>query len=426
MTRKIGRRRLLQGMGAAAVTLPFLRHAASAEADGHPKQLVVLFTPNSAMDASQWRPSSGFELPEIFAELRPYASRTLLVDGVDMAPAADDPKGGHNCMGMMLTGASLHYPNPSQSWVFTANGPSIDHHVGQGLSVEPLVIGARVDRAYGTYCMSYSDARAPVGPIVDPGRAFTRAFGEAGGTDDPAADARVEQRQSVLDLSARHLGDLIPRAPRADRRKLEQHLDEVRALEARLAGPEVSCDPTAPALGYDPWDNAEYPRVIRDQIDIGVQALRCGVTRVVSFQFGSSGGAGTPRGWPGLGISSSEGEHDIVHAWRGETSGSVYTDRVLLEQFYTQQLRYLLDSLGPDLDHTLVFWVKSIGYNHSSSNVPFMLIGGETDGSYRAGRHLDLGGAPNSALLANVANVMGVETPSFGEGPYASGPADLG
>lgn len=126
----------------------------------------------------------------------------------------------------------------------------------------------------------------------------------------------------MLDLSGRHLSELIPRAPRVDRLKLEQHLDEIRALERRLAGPE--------------------------------------------------------------------------------------------------------DSLGPDLDHTLVFWVKSIGYNHSWENVPSMLIGGEVDGSYRAGRHLDLGGAPNTALLASVCNIMGLDTAAFGEAPYAAPPADLG
>lgn len=63
-------------------------------------------------------------------------------------------KRGHNCIGMMLTGASLHYPNPSQTWVFTANGPSVDHHIARELGVDPLVLGARVSRTGGTYSMT--------------------------------------------------------------------------------------------------------------------------------------------------------------------------------------------------------------------------------------------------------------------------------
>lgn len=422
----LSRRTLLRGLGAALGTAPFFRFTPSALANTTTKRLLIFFTPNSAIHSNLWRPSAGSVLSPLFDPIRPYENRTLFIDGMDFGPGVDDTTRGHQYMGMLLTGASNHYPDPANIWQYTSEGVSIDHTIANASGYAPLVIGTGPSHATkGSYVLSYSGPRTPRRQTVDVAAAFNDAFSGVSATPVSAPTQQTDaerRRQSILDFSAKHFESLIPKLPRADQIKLERHRDELRSLEHRITNPPppVVCDPGSAPTG------GSFQALMRGHIDVAVQALRCLTTNVAVLQFGASGysGGGSPSSFVPS-VQSTLPEHDLIHAWNANTATAQVTqDRVALEQFFLQQLRYTLDQLGSDLDHTLVLWVKSLGYNHSKQNIPAMLIGGETDGSYTPGRYLRQSGSHN-ALLASVCRIMGLGTSSYGAPAYASGYWDL-
>ena len=143
-------------------------------------------------------------------------------------------------------------------------------------------------------------------PVVSPRQAYDSLFlGFV--PDDPAEAAakelELDKRRSVLDLVDRRMGGLVDRLGTADRTRLEQHYDEIRALEMRLEldGPKVGgeCqqlpDPgNDPPLGgefsgEDAYDvNAGYSDEdsrLRLMCDLMHMAFTCDLTRAGSLMF---------------------------------------------------------------------------------------------------------------------------------------------
>ncbi|MEM9193952.1 MAG: DUF1552 domain-containing protein [Myxococcota bacterium] len=432
-------RRLLLGASATALGLPFLRFAPSALAQDPPKRVVFWYTPNSMMDARTWRPTPGFTLPEFLSPLNRYKDKMVFIDNMPLCGRyGADHRRGHQGTAMVLTGSSINSSSSHPN--YAANGPSLDVVLADRLGVQPAILGAWVRNNNGTSRITYSGPRQPVSPENNPVTAFNELLGGVMPGmgpmtgPDPAAERHRLTRGRMLAGVRESMSRIMNTLPSDDRRRFQLHLDEVESLERALQegaddGTFVSamCDPTAPASGID---SSDYPRLMKAQIDVAVQALRCGVTRVATLQNGTSGGGGTgqshPRGYvPGLTQTGRyTGEHDLVHSWHNGNRDATSADRFTLERWYAEHLAYLCEQLGPDLDHTLIFAFKDAGYNHEYDNVPFMLIGGNAGNSHRTGRYVDGGGRGHNALLAAVAEIVGVSMPT-GFGEFADGVMSL-
>ncbi len=424
----VSRRRFLAGLGAAAVSAPLLGLGRRALAGPQPMNLVIFYSGNSLIHPSVWRPGAGFALPQMLSPLAGLEDRILFIDNVR------NPFGrGHDSAGSLFTGHDIVIPNAAQHWVYSNPGTSLDYHVAHALGgpvrLPVLHTGALVNFAAGnSHKFVHYDGGVRQPFIAHPMRAFEAAFGTSYMAAEEPVDLRRQRR--VLGANQEELRAMLgQRTPEVDAR-LGSHLDAIDSQLSLLAPSTVTCSPTPPSLpaGY-PTADADVQRnrglvnqwgndSIRGHIDVMVQALRCGVTRVATMTIGDSG---VDFGQPSVldpSITSTLDCHDLTHN-TGGASAPTYPDRVRFEQWRTRHLRYLLDQLGPDLDHTLVLYARPIGHNHDTNNIPFMLIGG--DGThFTPRRHLDAGGASAMSLWRAVGQIMNVDMTGFGDGSDTS------
>ena len=155
-------------------------------------------------------------------------------------------------------------------------------------------------------------------------------------------------------------------------------------------------------------------------MDLGIAALGCGLTRVVTLQWTHTVSPVTFT-W----LNQSTGHHDLSHAMNQQ-----YVDA---ERWFAQRYVDLLDKLAntPDpvdpgslLDHTLVLWSQELGHgsNHVCKDVPFVLAGA-TD-VIEHGKVLSFDGEAHQKLLVAVGQAMGLTAQTFGKPQHSPGPLD--
>jgi hypothetical protein len=328
-------------------------------------------------------------------------------------------------MGQQLTGRiNIDWPGATKESEFWAGGISVDQFIANRWGVEALTLGARAGGANGGGRISYRDAYQPVHPIEDPAKAFEQVFGDLTESAEQRA-ARVAQRRSVLDVAARQLPALQGRLPAADREKLELHLEGVRAIERKLGEDAVTCTPAEPGYpgGYDYRSNTYFPVTARRHIDVLVQALACGATRVASLQLGNTGASHVTPTWPDAGINLNTTYHNIAHDYIDAPSGEFADKRVEIEKWVNRyQFRYLLESLasiregpGTMLDNTLVLWTKNIGHKHRGWPMLYMLAG-RAGGALATGRYVGFKDVAHNQLLVSCCHLLGLDdVERFGE-----------
>jgi len=87
-----------------------------------------------------------------------------------------------------------------------------------------------------------------------------------------------------------------------------------------------------------------------------------------------------------------------------------------------QRLAAISDGAGKTLlDQTTIYWFNRHGDGDSHSNwaLPNVILGG-TGGYFNMGRYLKLPATSPTKVLISIANAMGVDVPSFGEGLLAA------
>jgi hypothetical protein len=440
MSRSIHRRRLLQGLGAAVLASPFLWRIPSAMA-APKKRFVVFFTPNEWIDRAHWAPSPAgggakplpATLPAMFAPLEPMKNRLVLVGDLENRGGQGDHNGGHKATGQILTGCH-NVPYGAGEYDFWGGGVSIDQHLAKQWGCEALTLGVRPGPTNGGSRISYTGPSAPEPPVEDPHVAFQKCFGDFLVPKDELETRRAQQRR-VLAAVALDLGRLRGRLPALDGEKLQVHLDHLLALKSKLEENPgtLSCQPQAvndnPSFEFA--DNKDLPITARRHIDVLVQALACGVTRVGSLQIGNSGGSGITPLWPAEGLEISTNAHDLSHSYNSDPAANEQA-RVKLEQLYSKLFLYLLQSLegAPDgsgttlLDNTLVMWVKPMGAKHADSPLLFVLAGG-AGGALATGRFLSFPNRPHNDLLSGICNLMGLADKSFGDPGLCEQPLSL-
>ncbi len=348
--------------------------------------------------------------------LEPFRDKLLTVGGLD--GVADQ---GHPAIGEVFTGWGV--PD-EDTW---AGGASIDQMVASARSERSLVLGAALGGRRPLSRAFYSGAGSPVDPEVNPVTAFSRVFGNVSSETTSAAMSDAQRKQkSVLDVWAGQYSSLRRQLPAADRHKMDAHLDGIRALEERIqAQPLLTCDASSSIVGLDKdssfyRENANYPTVMRLQIDVMVQALACQATSVGALQFGNSGGRIIPY-WPDEGLSITKGYHEISHDFGAneDDTGSIRANRLAIETWLTKQFAYLLRRLsevpegeGTLLDNTMVLWGKAMGFRHKNSDRFSMVVGGGIEG----GRHIEVNsGTYNNDLLTGCCQHLGYNVKAIGE-----------
>ena len=301
--RRLGRRAVLRGLlggTGVAVALPLLelmlnQHGdALADGSGFPRRFGWWFFGNG-VHADKWVPQGSgpdWELSPQLMPLSPVKEDVTVVSGLKVylpnsVPHGSGPAG-------ILTGGPLgEVGNNFENSAFGSK--TLDQIVADEIGNDTRFKSLEVAIERSDDSLSHTAAGMTNPPEHSPIALFERVFGsgfvEPG--DEPIIDPKLSLRRSVLDAVSEDALDLQKRLGAADRQRVEQHFENIRALEKQLAKLEedppnlASCSsPEQPLDDYP--DQSGVPQmsaVSRAMSDMMAMALACDQTRVFSVQF---------------------------------------------------------------------------------------------------------------------------------------------
>lgn len=379
------------------------------------------------------------------------------------ADGADVPAGGAyrdfhggGCS-PLISGVRSTAPN------FTANGITSDQVIAQmnpGSLYDSLVLRAQpswylAGSSYsGREYISYAGANAPIDAQVSPQNAYITLFGSFtpdNGEDVARLDFELRSRRSVLDLITAKREAILGKVGAADRVRLEQHFDELRALEMRVGAIDPGTIPACalpPDPGPDPeigGDNAgsgsadigtntgysDEDTRARVLVDLIHMAFICDLTRVATLQvtvFQSHMNVWQLSNDLGLPIRADQ--HEVGHNGDADNRGQIVVSTILgwhvdIWGRLVRKLKETPEGAGTALDNSAIVFMPEAGHGlqlndgvspNATHSVEEMvqLIAGRA-GGLRPGKHIDTAGAHPVQNLVSAMQAVGYEGDTLGE-----------
>lgn len=441
----ISRRTLLRGAG-ISLALPFLEAMrptrASAQSAG-PKHYFGLFYPNGT-ERNLWVPADGpLSAGTLSPALQDFAG--FAAEGIWPAggPVFDDVTviGGVNHSGVS---PEIHQPalalaahkgvaDPGVPGAATLDQVIADS-IGTDTPFRHLALAATGSTDLYQGYISFREGGQATSTYRDPLQMFEEVFANVGGDDQQANAAALAaaRRTSILDFVKDDAARLQMRLGAEDKRRVDQYLTAVSELETQLtATPAPSC-----IRPDEPSSQGNWHVKAKVFMDLGVLAMACGLTRVVTLQYSDSWGVHygdytLGEGIEGLGTWS---DHFISHKL-GDTDRATDLDaldmaeatrvanlRVLTTgRFKARRFAYLVEQLkayptegGTLLDDSLAMFCaeNGDGDSHSRTNMPILLAGHA--GGFETGRALTVSGNTGS-LHASILKYYGVDASDYGD-----------
>jgi hypothetical protein len=268
------------------------------------------------------------------------------------------------------------------------------------LAIESTNKGGGCDYNYScsyTDCISWASPADPLPMIRSPRAAFDMLFG-AGGTPEERARRRRTQG-SILDWVSEEVASMSGELSAADRRRVNQYLENVREIERRIQAVEARNTsgeerdlPDAPPGVPDSY--SEHMKLL---FDLQVLAFQTDMTRVVSFKTGRDA---SNRTFPESG--SDRAFHPSSH--HGDKEEAILEFNKIC-QYRVSQLGYFLKRLSETNDANL----------HNHRRCPLVVFGGGS-GKLQGGSHIKApDGTPMANVMLTVLNKLGHELSSFGD-----------
>jgi hypothetical protein len=346
---------------------------------------------------------SAFALSTQMKALEPYKDKLTIF--ANIRRSQDNAKGSHQAGTAGIWTAARMLGTGTGAWV---SHPSIDaiinKEVPQKTAVPVLNLDAMSQDAGNLRGNTTFDVDGrPVRGEMDPSRAFDRLFTNGivtpvGQAADPMAGEKLRaRRKSVLDLVRFELQGLQGRLGGQDRKKLDQHLEQLRSAEDRLSAPLGMGSAAAP--GYTPptrdavpkldftfaaQDN--YPKIVQLHMDMAVGALASDRSRLVTLQLNQGNGDIIYR-WIGVNTP----HHALTH--KGDNDPGLGA----IQRWYYEQFASLLARMeavkegdGTLLDNTLVVIGNEFisATSHDTDPWPVMLAGSGA-GKFKTGRFIN-------------------------------------
>lgn len=431
----LARRTFLRGLG-TAVALPLLDAmtpvfaATSRLTANTPRRMAFVYVPNGII-MKDWTPAENgpsFEFTRILKPLEPYRQNLLVFTGLtqNTGRALGDGPGDHaRAAATFLTGV---HPKKTAGADIRA-GISVDQiaaeKIGNATRFASLEVGCEDGRLVGNcdsgYSCAYSNSiswrttATPMPPEINPRAVFERLFGDTSETPEERAK-RLAYNKSILDFvmeDAQHLkGDL----GRTDRRKLDEYLDAVRAIERRIELAEHDSQQFTPTIEKPAGVPVEFADHIRLMFDLMTLAFQADLTRISTFMMCREGSTHTYRE-----IGVSDAHHPLTHH-RGNPE---WIEKVTkINCFHLEQFAYFIGKLKstPDGDGTLLDRVMVIygsgladGNRHTHNDLPVLLAGGG-NGAVRSGRHVAYANeTPLNNLYVAMLDHMGIPPEHIGD-----------
>jgi hypothetical protein len=290
-------------------------------------------------------------------------------------------------------------------------------------------------------------------PIMSPQVAFDQLFSgfvppSARGESPPPPDPALVERKDILSRVLASYTQLQPRLGKADRQRLDQHMDSVRDLERRVNA--NSTPPSAPAVsacrlptrpGADPAEAMGYANEDQraaNMADLVHMAFACDLTRVVSLQLTSSmSGIVLPnslgityRNWDGSSLPPPP-MHEATHG-----KGNNLTVAECMRWHFkpvaalAKKLKDTPDVEGNMLDNTVIVFAMEAGMGnlrlsggtltgerppHTSEGMAAVVIGGKRLGMQLGSHIVAADQHPAAVLLTAMRAVGGAQMTALGE-----------
>lgn len=433
--KSLHRRTFLRGLS-ATVALPYLdamepagrtfqRFGRVARATDKPR-LVCIETVHGAAGCNAWGASKHLWSPEqigrdftfnddsALAPLEEWRKYLTIVSNTDvrMAEPFDAPEigGDHfRSSAVFLTQSHPKQTQGSDLYVGTSFDQIVARHIGQDTPIPSMQLCIEnLDQAGGCYynyscaytdTISWASPSEPLPMIRNPRSAFDLLFGA--GTNNADRASRRRENGSILDWMVGEMASLRRDLGAADKRRVDQYLENIRELERRIqaveeknASGEVREIPEAPTGVPDSF--TEHMQLM---FDIQVLAFESDMTRVFSFKTGRDSSS---RVYPESG--SNKGFHPSSHHGGREVG---VMDFNMINKFHVSLLPYFLDKLsqvedgdGSLLDATTIIYGSPMADSniHNHRRCPLLLMGGG-HGMLDSNVHLK---APDGTPMADV------------------------
>lgn len=440
MTMKpLHRRTVLRGVlatgAAATIPLPLLEAmldesgTALAQAQTPLAPLYVTWFFGNGILPGRWKPAltgagAAWQLSPQLQPLAEVKSHLTVISGLE---------------GKLVVGGNEH---PTGSAAATTGAPlsgngvraaSIDQVVADMISAgspyRSLEVGVTPATPNGNpdslHTVSHRGPNARNNPEFDPRAVFDRLFMAVQPPDDGAdeeAAKLLQVRKSVLDAILQDGARLQQKLGAADKQRIEQHLEAIRAIELRLdsmgGGTLAECaSPTEPSVGRDSKNEAP-PAVNTAMVELTTLALACERTRVATFMFSLPAAHVYYRH---LAADMNDDFHDtICHTDAGDESnqprvdtGVLYAMRCLNE--FLLKLKNVPHGSSNLLDASLVYVTSDTawGKTHDRKEWP-VLFAGKAGGRLRGDEHHNFPGENLSRALLTIAQLMGSNVTEFG------------
>lgn len=435
----LSRRTLLRGVG-AALALPWLeamqvRKLLGSEQENAPSKapvrMAVLFMPNG-VPPKKWTPEgegAEFKLSPILEPLAAHQKDILVLTQL-WNKNSDSGDGHYVKTAGLLTSTTI---NKTVGVDLNCNGVSMDQVAAQKighltplpsieLGIEPVAVGidgvVGYTRVYGAH-IAWRGPTSPLAKEINPRLAYERIVraGQQGG-------ASLQADRSVLDMVMEDAQELQGRLGANDRRRVDEYLESVRALEQRMERlASTQGDPWKPRASYDgmakpedtiPKQHLEHCRLM---IDLMVLAFQTDTTRVATFMFGNSVSNINFSWLDGV----KDAHHSLSHHQNEEDKLRQYE---IIAKWHMEQYAYMLERMktlreGEQslLENSMVMFGSDLrdGNAHDPHNLPIVLAG-QGGGRITTGRHvINSRNTPLANLYLSMLDVMGTPVEKFAD-----------
>ncbi len=439
MFKTLSRRTVLRGFG-TAVSLPALEAMLPSRAFAagpSPKRFVAFYVP-CGIHMQDWTPANagaGYTSSPILSALADAGLKdnVNVLTGLKNDPARPDGAGDH----ASGTGGFLSAAHPFKtSGANIKNGISVDQVIANALKGKTkfasLELGVDGGAANGDCDSGYSCAYArniawasdttPLAKETNPKSVFDRLFAGV----DPNQNAQVlakrkRDKQSVLDAVKGDAQRILSKVGTADKKKIDEYFEGVRALETRLQADmgTAVCGPSSKApTSNDNWrDIRPHSEAMFEVIKM---AFECDLTRVATFMI-QNAGSGYVHSFLNVDNNPiSDGHHNLSHhqdkAYNFRCLSAISRWEVQQFSLLCSKLKSVKDADGSSvLDNSYVFFSSEItdGNAHNHDNMPVLLAG--KAGGIETGRHIRFNNLPLANLYLHAINACGGSATKFGD-----------
>jgi len=448
---KFSRRHALRGMVGGigvSMSLPVLEimcnNSGTAFAQGAPLPTTfgIFFWGNGIHPGSQWTPSgtgdgSAWQLPpnlQDFANLKDYMT---LVTGLDMMDAQFKGHGWGVCYvlaGGDGTSCSItadisksQYGGLPETSRGTQWQPTIDQIIAKAIhngepykSLETGILKyVGINMGTASLNLAHIGPNQPLPPERDPAKLFNTLFGMGTPMGLPI-EISNQLRRSVLDAVLNDAKRLQMSVGSADSKRIDAHMESVRALEMRIPTGGV-VPPTMPVCQTGPVptekpanvDLAKVTATSKAMNKLIALALSCNQTRVYSHLWS---GARDDTHYPIIQLDSEH--HSLTHDPNSASQDKATKIEGYIMSQYADLAQVLKDTpMGASnlLENTIIYGISDVAepQSHVHKNYHIVLMG-HAGGKIKGNRHYRKTGRKVTELMLTLQKVMGLNVSSFG------------